>query len=116
MQIEDDCTDDRAIQLPMATDAPHESTPILRAQQNGNVPSKSANEHSEYKVYPGRFYVLIAFALLAGQQALSWMTFGTIPNETYKHFGLTDDAITLLSGTEFRAIIYNKCVPKSPAH
>ena len=51
----------------------------------------------KYRVYPGRFYVLIAFALLAGQQALSWMTFGTIPNEAYKHFGLTDDDVTLLS-------------------
>ena len=51
-----------------------------------------------YRAYPGRYYVLIAFALLAGQQALSWMTFGTIPNETYNHFGLTDDEVTLLSG------------------
>ena len=56
-------------------------------------------EHApqKYHVYPGRFYVLISFALLAGQQALSWMTFGTIPNEAYKHFGLTDDDVTLLS-------------------
>lgn len=80
----------------MATDAP-ESTPILTAQQNGVIPSKKP---SDYKVYPGRFYVLIAFALLAGQQALSWMTFGTIPNEAFKHFGLTDDDVTLLSGTQ----------------
>jgi hypothetical protein len=98
MQVEGDYTD-RAIQLPMATDAPHESTPILKAQQNGTIPSKRIKDRDDYKVYPGRFYVLIAFALLAGQQALSWMTFGTIPNESYKHFGLTDDAITLLSGT-----------------
>ena len=107
MQVEDDCTDidDRAIQLPMATDAPHESTPILTAQQNGAIPSKKVNDHGNYKVYPGRFYVLIAFALLAGQQALSWMTFGTIPNESYHHFGLTDDDITLLSGAKFVAII-----------
>ena len=59
------------------------------------VPTESA---MQYRVYPGRFYVLIAFALVAGHQSLSWMTFGTIPNETYKHFGLTDDEVTLLSG------------------
>ena len=99
MQAEFEGLDHRAIQLPMATDA-DVSTPILSAQQNGIIPSKKP---PEYKVYPGRFYVLIAFALLAGQQALSWMTFGTIPNETYKHFGLTDDDITLLSGTQLIA-------------
>ena len=113
MQVEDDCTDidDRAIQLPMATDAPHESTPILTAQQKKEEKSaKKVNDHGKYKVYPGRFYVLIAFALLAGQQALSWMTFGTIPNESYRHFGLTDDAVTLLSGAEFISI---KCMPIS---
>lgn len=55
-------------------------------------------EECKYRVYPGRFYVLIAFALLAGQQALSWMTFGAIPNEAYMHFGLNDDMVTLLAG------------------
>ena len=84
-------------ELPMATDAA--TTPLLTAQQNGIASSKQT-EQTSYKVYPGRFYVLIAFALLAGQQALSWMTFGTIPNESFKHFGLKDDEITLLSGTE----------------
>ena len=93
--------DHRAIQLPMATDAP-ESTPILTAQQNGVIPSKKS---PDYKVYPGRFYVLIAFALLAGQQALSWMTFGTIPNEAFQHFGLTDDDVTLLSGTQLISLV-----------
>ena len=52
----------------------------------------------KYEVYPGRFYVLIAFALLALQQNLAWMTFGTIPDESYKHFGLSDNEITLLAG------------------
>lgn len=93
--------------LDPAASAMDESTPILTERQNGISngtgppipPKKPPSDGYEYKVYPGRFYVLIAFALLAGQQALSWMTFGTIPNETFKHFGLTDDEITLLSGT-----------------
>lgn len=91
----------------MATDAPDASTPILTGQQNGIIPSKKP---PDYKVYPGRFYVLIAFALLAGQQALSWMTFGTIPNEAFKYFGLTDDDVTLLSGTKLIANVH----PSSP--
>ena len=77
---------------PMAMDAP---APAEDAQVGMISNSKEA---PHYRVYAGRFYVLIAFALLAGEQALSWMTFGTIPNETFKHFGLTDDDITLLSG------------------
>lgn len=70
------------------------------AAMNGAPPAVAAQLEvtTKYRVYPGRFYVLIAFALLAGQQALAWMTFGTIPNETYTHFGLTDNDVTLLSG------------------
>lgn len=73
--------------------------PLLAMSASTNIiENGTAAEEAPYKVYPGRFYVLIAFALLAGQQALSWMTFGTIPNESYQHFGLTDDEVTLLSG------------------
>ena len=69
---------------------------------NGAPPAVAAQllVSDKYRVYPGRFYVLVAFALLAGQQALAWMTFGTIPNETFAHFGLTYDDVTLLSGEQ----------------
>ena len=74
------------------------SSPEAHAQAGGEEGTVEQPEE-RYRVYPGRFYVLVAFALLAGQQALSWMTFGTIPNESFKHFGLTDDDVTLLSCT-----------------
>ena len=75
------------------------------ATMNGVAPAVAAQSGmvADYRVYPGRFYVLIAFALLAGQQALAWMTFGTIPNESFAHFGLTDDEVTLLSGIMHRS-------------
>ena len=53
------------------------------------------------KVYPGRFYVLAVLALLAIQQNIAWMTFGTIPDESYEHFGLSDNEITLLAGRSY---------------
>ena len=52
------------------------------------------------KVYPGRFYVLMVLTFLALHQNVAWMTFGTIPNESYQHFGLTDDDITLIAGKD----------------
>ena len=55
-------------------------------------------ELEPFKVYPGRFYVLGVLALLAIQQNIAWMTFGTIPDESNEHFGLNDDDITLLAG------------------
>ena len=51
-----------------------------------------------YKVYPGRFYVLTVFSLFALVQSLGWLTFGTIPSESYREFGLTYDDITLIAG------------------
>ena len=42
----------------------------------------------------------MVLAFLALQQNLAWMTFGTIPNESYEHFGLSDDEITILSGED----------------
>ena len=57
-----------------------------------------------FKVYPGRFYVLAVLALLAIQQNVAWMTFGTIPDESYKHFGLSDDDITLLAGRSYLCV------------
>ena len=76
-----------------------ESVPTLAADAKKR-PAAEPDVADRYRVYPGRYYVLVALALLAGQQALSWMTFGTIPNESYVHFGLTDVEVTLLSGTE----------------
>ena len=48
--------------------------------------------------YLSRYYVLIAFSLIAAHQNTVWMTFGTIPQESYDAFQLTDDEITLLAG------------------
>lgn len=61
-----------------------------------NLPTAGGGD--PYRVYPGRFYVLLVFTLMALLQSFAWMTFGTIPNESYKHFGLTDDDITLIAG------------------
>ena len=55
-------------------------------------------EDGGYKVYTGRFYVLIVFALFSLVQGLAWLTFGAIPNESYEYFGMTDDDVTLLAG------------------
>ena len=60
-----------------------------------------------FRVYPGRFYVLAVLALLAIQQNVAWMTFGTIPIESFDHFGLTDDDITLLSGLSYLCVNYD---------
>ena len=52
----------------------------------------------QYKAHPGRFYVLVVFSLFALVQSLGWLTFGTIPDESYTELGLTDDDITLIAG------------------
>lgn len=56
-------------------------------------------ENQSYVVYPGRFCVLTVFALLSVVQSLAWVTFGTIPDESFQEFGLNDDDVTLLAGT-----------------
>ena len=66
-----------------------------------STPSSSSQNQEVTKVYsasPGRFYVLIVLALLAVHQNIAWMTFGTIPDETYKQFQLSENEITLLAG------------------
>ena len=64
---------------------------------------QQCQQHSEagdqqYRAHPGRFYVLVVFSLFALVQSLGWLTFGTIPNESYTELGLTDDDITLIAG------------------
>jgi hypothetical protein len=44
------------------------------------------------------FYVLAVFTLFALLQNFAWMTFGTISNKSFQHFGLADDGITLIAG------------------
>ena len=58
----------------------------------------AADERQPCRVYPGRFYVLMVLSFLALHQNVAWMTFGTIPNESYQHFGLTDDDVTIIAG------------------
>ena len=53
---------------------------------------------NQFKVYPGRLYILTVFTLFALVQGFAWITFGTIPDESYASFGLTEDDITLLAG------------------
>ena len=60
--------------------------------------SEPAEDPQKCRVYPGRFYVLMVLAFLALHQNVAWMTFGTIPNESYQHFGLTDDEVTIIAG------------------
>ena len=66
--------------------------------QSPALDSESRVLENQYKVYPSRFYVLIVFSLFALVQSLGWLTFGTIPSESYREFGLTDDDITLIAG------------------
>ena len=47
---------------------------------------------------------MTVLALLALHQNVVWMTFGTIPNESYQRFGLTDDDVTLIAGINTRLI------------
>ena len=65
-------------------------------------PSYSSIQHSapgdQYKAHPGRLYVLTVFSLFALVQSLGWLTFGTIPDESYEELGLTDNDITLIAG------------------
>ena len=53
---------------------------------------------TEYKTYPGRFYVLVVIALLAMHQTIAWLTFGPIPEQAKREYGLTDVELTLLQG------------------
>ena len=64
------------------------------------TPLPRSSGADSYKVYPGRFYVLAVFTLVTLLQSFAWMTFGTIPTESCKHFGLTDDDIALIAGTD----------------
>ena len=79
-----------------------ESDPILGRPgygvQSPPPPYHELDESQKCRVYPGRFYVLMVLAFLALHQNIAWMTFGTIPNESYQHFGLTDDDVTLIAG------------------
>ena len=79
-----------------------ESDPILGRPgygvQSPSPPYHESDERQKCRVYPGRFYVLMVLAFLALHQNVAWMTFGTIPNESYQHFGLTDDDVTLIAG------------------
>lgn len=59
---------------------------------------KSAQSADSFTTYVARYYVLTVFSLLAAHQNTTWMTFGTIPNESKAAFGLSDDSITLLAG------------------
>ena len=62
----------------------------------GSVQRSSPGD--QYRAHPGRFYVLIAFSLFALVQSLGWLTFGTIPDESYEELGLTDSDVTLIAG------------------
>ena len=75
----------------------------LIQNEHGTTTSTSSSDlkhEPECRLYFGRYYVLMVLAFLALQQNLAWMTFGTIPNESYEHFGLSDDEITILSGED----------------
>ena len=78
------------------------STPLLgepgNSVQYSPPPSSSAAVNQKCRVYPGRFYVLMVLTFLALHQNIAWMTFGTIPTESFKHFGLTDDDIAIIAG------------------
>ena len=76
--------------------------PTADPPKNGSIQSpvmpSEESDKQNYRVYPGRFYVLTVFAFLSIVQSCAWLTFGTIPNESLQEFGLTDDDVTLLAG------------------
>ena len=78
---------------------PPEGPPKYGSVQAPILDTGESENHS-YKVYPERFYVLTVFALLSLVQSLAWMTFGTIPEESYQEFGLNDNDVTLLAGMQ----------------
>lgn len=61
-------------------------------------PQEIRGEPMKCKVYPGRFYVLMVLAFVAIQQNVAWLTFGTIPDESYDHFKLSNVEIAILAG------------------
>ena len=61
-------------------------------------PQEIKGEPVECKVYPGRFYVLMVLSFVAIQQNVAWLTFGTIPDESYEHFRLSNVEIAILAG------------------
>lgn len=65
---------------------------------NTSKETKETAGKNSFTTYVARYYVLMVFCLLAAQQNTTWMTFGTIPDESYRAFGLTDDAVTVLAG------------------
>lgn len=72
--------------------------------QSPAVASEDANQQDgvDFKTYPQRFYVVALFSLFSLVQSMAWLTFGTIPDESLKYFGLTDDDVTLIAGTSSR--------------
>ena len=81
------------------------STPSLQTPRTG--------PRSQYRSYPGRFYVLMVTALLAMHQNTAWLTFGPVPQEAKDKYGLTDAELTLLprNATQFFFCI---CMPRPP--
>lgn len=69
-----------------------------RVETSDTDKDTSVTAGNSFSTYVARYYVLIVFCLLAAQQNTTWMTFGTIPNESYDAFGLSDDAVTVLAG------------------
>ena len=53
---------------------------------------------TQYKTYPGRFYVLVVTTLITMQQNVAWLTFGPIPEQAKLVYGLTDVEMTLFQG------------------
>lgn len=67
---------------------------------NPTVQETGSKTAVEYKAYPGRFYVLVVTALLAVCQNIAWLTFGPVPDQAKRRYGLTDAELTLLTGTD----------------
>ena len=65
------------------------------------ITDNDPKNNGQPRTYFGRFYVLIVFSLLAAHQATTWITFGTIPQESFDYFGLTDEEITLIAGEQY---------------
>ncbi len=69
---------------------------LLGATSEGRNSLKSGKQ--DFKVYFGRYYVLLVTALLCMHQCLAWLTFGPIPQAARDRYGLTDVELTLLPG------------------
>ena len=70
----------------------------LKVNYKAVVQDSEEGNRAVTRAYLGRYYVLAVLSFLAIHQNVTWMTFGTVPDESYKAFHLSNEQITILAG------------------